>query len=394
MSVLPDRIKVVHIITKLELGGAQLNTLYTVANLSEDRFTVYLMSGPGGILDSEAAAIQGVSVIFIPELKNDLHPFRSLQAFLQIRRLLKEIKPHIVHTHSSKAGVLGRWAAWSAGVPVILHSIHGFSFSPFLPKWRNFLYRYAERLTSSITTRFIAVSQANIQRGIAAGILGPRDASLIRSGVDLRRFATARADKRTKLRELGINAPENAPIVTMVACLKPQKAPLDFVRAASHVHAVVPETHFLLAGDGELRPRVEAKIRSLHLEGFFHLLGWRHDVDEILSITDVFVLTSLWEGLPQVYPQALAAGVPVVGTDVDGADEVIHNNINGYLVPPRNITRIAESVVLFLQNKDHREKFSKAAAQCLEAFDRDRMVEQQEILYLEQMLMRSEKTVA
>lgn len=388
---LPERIRVMHIITKLEFGGAQLNTLYTVEKLDRGRFDVALLSNDEGFLVERAKAIPHLECFFVPELERSISPARDWRALIKIIGIIRRWKPDVVHTHSSKAGITGRLAAWWAGVPVIIHTIHGFAFSPYLPKWRNRLYVFLERIAARVTTKFIAVARANIEQGMGCRIFGEHDAVVIRSGVDLKLFSEARVDRAAKRAEFGI--PVDAKVALMVACLKPQKAPLDFVKVARRVHEQIPEARFLMVGDGEMRPLVESSIRRHGLEGIVILAGWREDVPEIMKASDVLVLTSLWEGLPQVYPQAMAAGLPIVGTDVDGADEVVHHNMNGFLVPCRAISRMADALVVLFNDDAMRARMAEVGKRYLAGFDRDTMVEEQEILYLQLLWKHREKIV-
>ena len=341
---------VAHIITKLELGGAQQNTLFTVSHLNAARFRPLLITGEPGLLDQEARALSGVEFHQVPSLKRPLRPIADLRALLALTLLLRRLRPLIVHTHSSKAGILGRWAARLAGVPIIIHSIHGFGFT----RYQHPLVRRAlialERRASRFTTRFFAVSEANRRLGIELGLFPPDRCTVIRSGVDLHAFRRVRVDIVAKKRELGLEP--GRPVVGMIAPLKPQKAPLDFVRLATLVHRSRPDALFVLVGDGEMRGAVEAEVERVGLAGSFKLTGWRRDIAEVLRCFDLFVLTSLWEGLPRVYLEALASGVPVVGTRVDGAAEVIRDGVNGYLVEPGDVRGMADRVLELLAHPD------------------------------------------
>jgi len=379
-------ITVVHIITKMELGGAQRNTLYTVQHLDQQLFRVYLLTGPGGELLDEARACPGWRLI--PDMVRKISPRRDLAALLQIRREIRRImadapegRPVIVHTHSSKAGILGRWAAWLAGVRIIVHSVHGFGFHDYQKPPVRRLYRALERLSARITTRFIVVSEANRRTGVAAGIFAGEDACLIRSGIDIEAFARAPADPQAVRRELGI-APE-APLIIMVACFKPQKSPLDFVRACAEVHRRHPGACFLLAGDGELRPRIEVSVAECGLAKHFFMPGWRRDVAALLHASQVAVLSSYWEGLPQVVPQACAAALPVVATRVDGTPEVVRDGVNGFLVAPGAIDMLAQKIIFLLDNPEQARAMGRAGQSMIADFDINAMVRSQERLYRE-----------
>ena len=374
------RTRVCHVITMLELGGAQQNTLYTVAHMDRSLFEPSLVAGTGGLLDGEAAGLPGVDVSFVPSLRREIRPASDLRALLELRRLFRRLSPDIVHTHSSKAGILGRWAAHLAGVPVIVHSIHGFGFHPGQNPVRRRLLVAAERAVAPITTRFIGVSRANLDLGTRMGLFDPQRAMLIRSGIELRRFLDP-APARGLREEIG--AGPDDPLAGMVACLKPQKAPEDFVVAAAIAARKVPSARFVLAGDGELRPKVERALRREGMEGRFHLLGWRRDIHEIIRQLDVLVLTSRWEGLPRVFPEAMAAGVPIVACRVDGAPEAVEDGQTGYLCQPGDVAGIAGRMVLLLKDRNMARAMGAKGRSRVREWDIDEMVRQQELLYLD-----------
>jgi len=386
-----DKTTVVHIITKLELGGAQQNTLFTVANLERRKYEPVLISGTEGILVEDAKKLKDVKVYLIAELVRGIRPFKDVISFLKIRRILKELKKPrsniIVHTHSSKAGILGRWAARVAGINLIIHSVHGFSFNDYQPSFLRAFYIFTERVTSLVTTRFIAVSKANIEKGIAERIFSKNKAVLIRSGIDIREFQEVKGNRMKKKEELGADA--RSPLVAMIACFKTQKSPLDFVKIARIVSDNIAEIRFLLVGDGVLRSEIEELIKKLGMDGKILLLGWRNDIPEILSCIDVLVLTSLWEGLPRVFPQAMASGVPVVATKVDGAPEAIKNGINGYLLPPKDINAMAEKVIYLIRHPEKAQEMGEKGKGLVEEFDIWKMLAQQEELYAS--LLKSDK---
>jgi glycosyltransferase involved in cell wall biosynthesis len=376
-------VKVCHVITILDLGGAQDNTLHTVRGLRPP-FQASLIAGPGGLRDDEARRIPGVEVRFERSLVRPIRPFRDLRAVAALTRILKGLKPDIVHTHSSKAGIVGRAAARAARVPIVVHSIHGFGFHDGQPAWLRTGLIGLERAAAPLTTHFVAVSRANLERGAALGIVAPERATVIRSGIHIDAFRAAASAAGTPARaalrrELGL--PAVAPLVGMVACLKPQKAPLDFVDAAARVAAARPEVQFVMVGDGELRPAVEARARAVGLEGRLHLLGWRRDVPDLMAALDIVVLTSLWEGLPRVVPEAIAAGRPVVATAVDGTAEILRDGDNALVASPGDKVGIAERIERLLADPMLGSRLVEKARPLLEEFDIDAMVRAQEALY-------------
>lgn len=372
---------VCHIITKLELGGAQEVALFTVAHLDPTRFRPVLVTGPGGMLTEEARALPGVEVVIVPSLAREIRPFRDLWALVVLARLLRKVRPAIVHTHSSKAGILGRWAAWLAGVPAIIHTIHGFGITPSQPAWLRHLLVGVERLTSLVTTHWVAVAQADIEAGLGWGLFVRSGVSLIRPGIDPGPFqASISASDQERVRaELGAG-PTDA-LVGMVACLKPQKAPLDFVRVAERVCAQRPSARFALVGDGELRAPVERRIREAGLEDRVRLVGWRRDIPAVMRALDVLLLTSHWEGLARVLLEARASGLPVVATNVGGAGEAIVEGTHGWLCEPGDVDAAADRVCRVLSGGGRSEGMGRTGGDVPGEFDIHQMVKQYEELY-------------
>ena len=369
--------RVLHVITRLELGGAQRNTLYTVGHLDRRSFRTALAWGPGDILDQEAEDLEGVALFRVPALVREVRPVRDTGALLALRRVLRELRPDIVHTHSSKAGILGRLAARLEKVPAVVHSVHGFGFTPVQPWPVRALFLSLERLAGRWTDHFIAVSHANRNRGIALGLFRPDQVSVIRSGVRLAAFEDPDGGDDLRSR-LGI--PAGTPLVTQVGNFKPQKAPLDFVRAAVEVARAAPEAHFLMVGDGPLRTRAEALAGDAGLEGRMHFTGWSEEVPAVLAASDVAVLTSRHEGLPRAAVEAVAAGVPVVATAVDGTPEVVREGETGFLVAAGDVAGTAGAVLRLLDDPELRHRLG-ARPSWLDEFDIDCMVRQHEDLY-------------
>ena len=372
------RTRVLHVITRLEPGGAQRNTLYTVEHLDRSEFEAALAWGPGDPLDEAAAAIPGLRREPVPELVRPLAPALDARALRRLVDVMRRFSPQVVHTHSSKAGVLGRAAARITRTPVVVHSIHGFGFTPLQSGPVRALYVIAERVMSRWTDHFIAVSESNLREGAALGVVPPERASVIRSGIELEHVRRAAGGGEVR-RRLGL--PPAAPLVVQIGNFKPQKAPLDFVRAAAAVAREVPEAWFVMVGDGALRPAAEELASDLGVAGRMVFCGWWDDVPGLLAASRVSVLTSRHEGLPRAAVESLAAGVPVVATAVDGTPEVVRDGCNGFLVAAGDVAGIARRVRALLVDGELHRRLAAAAPQGLEAFDIDHMVRQQEELY-------------
>ena len=378
-----QRIKVTHVLTQPELGGAQANTLYTVRNLDRREFAPSLITSPDGPLAGEMAAIPDAEVAFVPALVGPIRPVQDWRAGRELCRLLRAFRPDIVHTHSSKAGILGRWAASRTGVPMIVHTVHGFPFHDRQPRSLRRLYITLERAAARRTDRFVCVSRADIAKGERHGIFGRHQVTLIRSGIELSSCRRAHGQGKRIRAELGL--PADAPLVGMVACFKPQKDPVTFVRVAARVRQAVPRARFLLVGDGSLRTAVERVRAEEGLQDALVLTGWRRDIPEIMDACDVMVLTSLHEGLPRVVPEAMACGRPMVATAVDGTPEAVAEGVTGYLFRPGDVDTAAERIIRLLGDPEAARRLGNEALGRAPEFDIGEMVRRQEQMYRELM---------
>jgi glycosyltransferase involved in cell wall biosynthesis len=383
-------ITVVHIITKLELGGAQENTLDTVRLLDRKDFQPVLIFGPGGTLDTRAQQMKNFQAEPLQRLVHPIHPKTDAICLAEMTDVLLRLKSDherrghppehfLVHTHCSKAGFVGRLAARAARVHRVVHTIHGFAFHPEQSPLRRALFVQAERLAARATHAFIGVSQSVLDEAEALRILSPNRhrAHLIRSGFDVQAFRNA-APCRAQAREtLGI--PADHEICLAVSNFKSQKDPLTLIRAFRLLSQNRRKAHLVWAGDGPLRPQVLAEAEASHLADRVHLLGWRHDIPELMAASDLVVLASLFEGLPRVAAQAIAARRPFVGTDVNGTSEVIRTGKNGYLVRPSDPTALATAMAKALIN----QPIDPDDEGRLVDWEVEHMVHQQEDLYRE-----------
>jgi glycosyltransferase involved in cell wall biosynthesis len=352
---------------------------------------VHLVAGLDGMLDDDARREFGDAFHQDDSLGRAVRPLDDLATLRSLTALLRGIRraargPMIVHTHSSKAGIIGRWAALAARAEVRVHSIHGFGFNDWQPWWVRRLFQGAEQATAPITHAFCPVSEANRRVAEALGLLrGGREAVVLPAAIDIGEYEPREEEGLRVREELGL-APET-PLVGMMACLKPQKSPVDFVKVAAHVRATHPEAHFFLAGDGDLRAAVDAEIGRLALGDRFHLLGWRRDVRALLSAANVLVLTSLWEGLPRVVLQAMAAAKPIVATNVDGTPEAIDEGRSGFLLDPHDVEGFADRVSRLVREPKLAREMGREGRRRVEDFGVPAMLRKLESLY-DQLLAR------
>jgi len=381
------KVSVLHAITRLIVGGAQENTMYTAAMLDKERFRAEILSGPqtgseGSLIDEVRA--NGVPLTIVPDLLRQVSPRHDLRALYGMARIMRNTGYTIVHTHSSKAGILGRLAARMAGAPIIVHTVHGWSFHDYMPATMRAFYKLLERWMASYTDAIIVVTDRDQQKGLQARIGKEDKYHLIRSAIPLEDFNPARTNRQATRQELGI--PTKAMVVGNVGRFSKQKNPLDWARVAGILGRADPLLHFLLVGDGPLRPMVENRLQEEGIRDRTILTGLRRDVANLMSAMDIFMLSSLWEGLPRVIPQAMAMGLPVVANQADGTDDAIHDGENGYLCSPGEVEIMAERCQELIREPLKRlEMGERGRAYATKEFDLRRMITQIETLY-EQLL--------
>jgi glycosyltransferase involved in cell wall biosynthesis len=377
--------RITHVITRLIVGGAQENTIATVLGLRRKYHSdVQLISGPTigpeGSLEAVVASIPEL-LLRAPSLVRPVHPWKDLLAYRELVRLFQQYQPDIVHTHSGKAGVIGRLAARRAQVPVVVHTIHGPSFGRFQGALANQVFLTAERLVASATTHFVSVSQAMTDQYLAAGIGAPAQYTRVFSGFDLEPFLHARNDPDLRGR-LGIAADDV--VIGKIARLFKLKGHDDLFAAAPAIIAKVPNARFLLVGDGAWRQRLELRAREMGLSRHFVFTGLvpPAQVPELIGIMDLLVHLSRREGLPRALPQAFAAGKAVVAYDCDGANEVCLDASTGYLIAPDDIEQLTRRVVTLAQRPELRDQFGRRGrALVRDTFREETMVDQLHGLY-------------
>jgi len=379
------RCSIIHVITRLILGGAQENTLASVLGLREDPgFEVSLISGPTlgpeGSLEPLAAAIPGLLTL-VPSLIRPLHPWQDGRALIQLTRIFRQRRPRVVHTHSGKAGFLGRLAARHAAVPVIVHTIHGPSFGPFQGSIPNLIFRTAERLVGRYTDHFVVVAEAMRDLYRSAGIGQPAQYTRVFSGFTLDPFLRAAPDPVLHSR-LGIEAGDC--VVGMIARLFRLKGHDDLLEAAPELLRRCPRLRFLLIGDGAWKSRLAAKARQLgvHQRVIFAGLVPPEAIPAHLALMDLFVHLSRREGLPRALPQAMATGRPVIAYDCDGAREVCRPGESGFLVNPGDRAALIDAVLCLAGDPALRQQLgAQGQAMVRERFPVERMVRDLACLY-------------
>jgi glycosyltransferase involved in cell wall biosynthesis len=383
--------RVTHVITRLIVGGAQENTVATVLGLRrysdvEIRLISGTSTGPEGSLESVFASCPQI-LLPLPSLVRPIHPFCDAWALLRLTRIFRVSKPDIVHTHSGKAGILGRWAAHRAGVPIIVHTIHGPSFGDFQGSVANGIFLGAERFAAKFTTHFVSVADAMTRQYLAAGIGQHGQYTRIFSGFPMEPLLTAQNDQ-TLRRSLKIASDDF--VIGMIARLFKLKGHDDLLDVAPEVVRQFPRAKFLLVGDGAWRERLEKRVRDLGLERHCVFTGLvpPEEIPRYIGMMDALVHLSYREGLPRALPLALAAARPVVAYDCDGAKEVCLDNETGFLIPPGDKTLLTRRLLQLAVDPALRERFGKVGREFVrERFSVEGMV--QNIYDLYQRLRRN-----
>jgi glycosyltransferase involved in cell wall biosynthesis len=377
--------RVTHVITRLVVGGAQENTVATVLGLRQrPDFQVNLISGPTTGPEGSLAPLfrdQPEILTVMPELIRPIHPFHDLSAWAALIRMFRATQPHIVHTHSGKAGVLGRLAAARAGVPMIVHTIHGPSFGDFQGAIPNALFKAAERMAGKVTTHFVSVAEAMTRQYLAAGIGRPDQYSRIFSGFALGPFLQAQPDPA--LRQRWQIDPEDI-VIGKIARLFKLKGHDDLLAVAPGVIQRCPRVKFLLIGDGAWRERLQNRARSLGLQKHFIFTGLvpPQEIPRYLGLMHLLVHLSRREGLARALPQALAAGRSVVAYDCDGANEVCRPDETGFLVRPGDLETLTTRLVQLAQDGALRERLGARGRELVrQSFSVETMVDNLCTLY-------------
>jgi glycosyltransferase involved in cell wall biosynthesis len=381
-----------HIITRLDKGGSAETTLQAVSLLNREKYKVFLVHGLSlesnmGVMEQEVLAREvsmagkkGVRVFSIPSLVRRLSLKNDLLAFISIYRLIKRIKPHIVHTHTSKAGVLGRLAACLARVPIIVHTPHGHVFHSYYGYIITKIIVFVERALSLMTDKITALTDRERDEHLERGIASVEKYVIIHSGVMLQRIMNMNIDVETGKKKFDI--PQNSNVIGVVGRLVPIKGHKYLVSAAKRIIKEFDNTFFVFVGDGYLESRLEKQAESLGVRKNIIFTGWRSDAIVVLGLFDVLVLPSLNEGMGKVLIEGMALGKPIVASSVGGIIDLVKDGDNGILVPPRDSDALAEAILKLIRNKNLAQKLGKnGKAKVYPEYDTSTMIRQIEDLY-------------
>lgn len=363
--------RVIHAITRLDRGGSARNTLLTALGHDRMRFEPLVVTGlpePGsahgglGAAEDSRRCLEagGVRLYLIPTMTRSLRPIQDLRTLWRLIRLFRRERPAIVHTHTSKAGALGRVAAWIAGVPVVVHTPHGHVFYGHFGRVLSRFSLLVERLLAGRTTRLIALTEAERDEHLQEGVGTRPRFAVVPSGIEVDRFkAVAGMRGRSPVE---FDCPPDALVVGSVGWLTPVKGHRVLIEALARLKPAHPRLYGMIVGGGELKGELEALARRCGLGACVRLLGERQDVPDCLAAMDIFVLPSLNEGMGRALIEAMAAGRPVVATRVGGVPAIVQDRRTGLLVPPNDPGALAEAIAELLQRPDWAKELGAAAS--------------------------------
>jgi glycosyltransferase involved in cell wall biosynthesis len=380
-----ERVRVLRIIARLNIGGPALHTTLLTERLDPRRYDARLVAGAEAPDEGNYAALHGAApprLTVLPALGREVRGVADAIVFGQLLRLMRALRPHVVHTHTAKAGTLGRLAARVARVPVVVHTYHGHVFHGYFPPGRTRVFLAIERALGRWTDSLLAVSETVRRDLLALGVGSPGSFRVMPLGLDLDRYAAADDRKGELCAELGVS--RDVPLVAIVARLVPIKAHEMFLRAAARVREKLPTSQFLVVGDGERRHALEMLAGELGLGASVRFLGWRRDLDRVYTDAWIVALTSLNEGSPVSLIEAMAAGRPVVATCVGGVPDLVEEGVTGHLVPPGDADALARAMTDLLLDAERRRAFGLAGrARVVPVFGASRLVADMDALYAE-----------
>ncbi|MEX0792940.1 MAG: glycosyltransferase family 4 protein [Pirellulaceae bacterium] len=378
--------RVAHVITRMIIGGAQENTLYNCLDLIREYGDEVLLItgesvGPEGNL-LERANATGLPVKLIPSLIRNISPRHDLRAYFEIKRALREFRPDVVHTHSAKAGLLGRRAASGLRIPAILHTVHGAPFHDYQSALPRRFFIACEQYAARHCHHLISVADAMTDLMVQANIAPREKFTTVYSGMEIEPFLHSAPLRDEVRRELGFE-PHHV-VIGKIARLFHLKGHEYVIEAAKRIVRQCPHARFLWVGDGLLQDRYAQQIRAANLSEYFHLVGLvpPSDIPRLISAMDVLMHTSLREGLARALPQALLSGKPTVSFDIDGAREVVIDDRTGYLIPPGDVDQLASRLVQLIEDPTLRLKLGEQGrAHARPLFSHQRMTNQLREIY-------------
>ena len=393
--------KILRIIARLNIGGPAIHTILLSHELDRIGYKTILVKGSEGQTEGNMiylAESKGIKPVVIPELGREIGFKNDLIAFYKLYKLIRQEKPDIVHTHTAKAGTLGRIAAWLAGVPIILHTFHGHVLTGYFGKLKSWVFVYIEKILARISTRIITLSNELKKELIEMGIGREEKFEVIPLGLELKPFFDSEKYRRMFKKEMGefkkeLGLSEDTLLIGIIGRLVPIKGHKYFLDAARNIISnfkfQISNLKFIIVGDGELREELEDYTKKLGIANDIIFTGFRQDLPKIYCDLDIVALTSLNEGTPVSVIEAMAAGKPVVATNVGGVSSIVKNNINGFLVNPQDVQALSDAIMKLLKDSDLRQKMGREGqGSVFPHYDISQLVKRVDSLYSSLIKMR------
>ena len=384
---------VLHVITRFDWGGSSQNTLLTALGHNRAQFRPIVVAGDPGPSTAQGGAkateenrlrlrAHGIPLEIVPALTREVNPLKDLQALWSLIRILRREQPTIVHTHTSKAGVLGRLAAWIARVPIVLHTPHGHVFFGHFGRFKSWLFCLIEYVLAWGTTRMIALTDAERDDHLERGVGRRKKFAVISSGIDLKRFQLASRSRRQHLSDF--SCPPDAIVVGSVGWLTEVKGHQFLIEAIGKLKPRYAGLHCVIIGGGPLQGEYAQLAAHLGVTSSIQFFEKRDDIPACLAAMDIFVLPSLNEGMGRALVEAMASGLPVVATRVGGVPAIVRNNQTGLLIPPSDVNALSAALVRLLDDPSLAKELGEAAQDHInQRFDAACMVRKIESLYEE-----------
>lgn len=385
-----ERIRVMRIIARLNIGGPSIHVSLLTAGLQDDQFESQLVTGTISNDEGDMSYLAdklGISPKVIPTLQREIAPLKDWYALLGLIRLMRAFKPHVVHTHTAKAGMLGRLAAWITRCPVIVHTFHGHVFSGYFGALKTNVFIWIERIAAGWSSRVLTISEGLKEDLVHYRIASAEKIDVVPLGLKLIDFAEANSYKGKLRQEIGCSP--DAPLVGIVGRLVPIKNHDLFLAAAQAIRSKGLDAEFVIVGDGERRAELEANVEALDLADHVHFLGWRRDLPLVYADLDVVVISSNNEGTPVSMIEAMAARVPVVATRVGGIPDLLDDGRLGSMVPAGDYQALAQAITEVIDHQGaYTDVIEEAQRTMLRNYGSDRLIADIRKLYVDLLAER------
>ena len=380
---MPDPIRVMRLIARLNVGGPAIHVSLLTVGLNDETFRSTLVAGTVGSDEGDMTYLareMGLNPVIVPWMGREVSPLNDLRALGALVRLMRDIRPHVVHTHTAKAGFLGRLAARLAGIPVVVHTFHGHVFHGYFGPLKTGVFIWLERLAARLSDAILTISDGLRDDLIGYRIAPPERIRVVPLGLKLQPLTRIGELRGRFRRECGYST--DAPLVGIIGRLVPIKNHELFLQAARQVHEALPEARFVVVGGGERQPELESLAASLSLSDVVSFTGWRRDLPAIYADLDTLVISSRNEGTPVSIIEAMAAGVPVVATAVGGVPDLLRGGDLGMLVPSDDPAALADAIGAALAARQSAH-LDEARAWALKRYDAERLIVDMRALYID-----------